>query len=111
MMGKYYTEQIEKDTSYRKEYEEGMAEFLQREHENATKQRHAVYTPEKFKADQGKYRAQFMEMLGFPLNKERETPTLIEKVFVVQDGNVNIYRMQSLFCGCIMVIRQALMKA
>ena len=103
MMDKYYTEQIEKDTSYRKEYEEGMAEFLQREHENATKQRHAVYTPEKFKADQEKYRAQFMEMLGFPLNKERETPTLIEKVFVVQDGNVNIYRMQYLFLGCIKV--------
>lgn len=103
MMSKYYTEQIEKDTLYRKEYAEGILDFLQREKDKATKLRHTLYTPEKYKAEQEKYRAEFIEMLGFPLNEERKTPTLVKKLFVAQDGNVNIYRMQYLFWGCIKV--------
>lgn len=103
MSNKYYTETIEKDTAYRKEYEEGIVAFLQQEKEKATKLRHSLYSPEKYKGEQEKYRGQFIEMLGFPLNKEREMPTLISKTFVAQDGNVNIYRMQYLFFGRIKV--------
>lgn len=103
MSSKYYTEQIEKDTRYRQEYEKGIADFLEQEKEKTTKNRCALFSPEKYKAAQEGYRQKFIEMLGFPLNKERETPMLIEKEFVAQDGNVNIYRMQFLFWGIVKV--------
>ena len=38
-------------------------------------------------------------MLGFPLTEERKTPKLSEKIFVAQDGDVNIYRLTFLFFG------------
>lgn len=100
---KYYAEEIEKDTRYRQEYADGIASFLDIEKAKATECRKAEFSPAQFKAAQEKYRAQFVEMLGFPLNKERETPTLLEKTFVAQDGNVNIYRMQFLFWGQVKV--------
>ena len=103
IMAKYYTENIEKDTVYRREYEQGIISFLEREKESATKRRYAFITPEKCKNEQEKYRAQFVEMLGFPLDKERVTPTLLEKKFIARDNNVNIYRMQFLFWGSVKV--------
>ena len=102
-MAKYYTENIEKDTKYRKEYQQSLTSFLEDEKENATKRRYVFFTPEKCKNEQEKYRAQFVEMLGFPLDKESETPRLIEKQFVAKDNNVNIYRMQFLFLGSVKV--------
>ena len=103
MSSKYYTEQIEKDTRYRKEYEKGIVDFLEEEKEKSTRLRCALFTPEKYKVEQENYRRQFMEMLGFPLNKERQTPTLVEREFVSQDDNVKIYRMQFLFWGVVKV--------
>ena len=102
-MAKYYTEEIEKDTRYRKEYAEGLVEFLRQEQEKATARRFAFFTPEQGRAEQEEYRQRFIEMLGFPLTTEREMPTLIEKQFVTQDGNVNMYRMQFLFWGTVKV--------
>ena len=102
-MAKYYTENIEKDTRYRREYEQSLVSFLECEKKNATKRRHAFFTPEKCKKEQGKYRAQFVEMLGFPLDKESVMPALHEKQFVIKDNNVNIYRMQFLFWGSVKV--------
>lgn len=100
---KYYAEEIEKDTRYRKEYADGIADFLKSEQAKATSLRYALFTPKKYKEAQEEYRKQFVKMLGFPLNKEKETPTLIEKVFVARDGNINIYRMQFLFWGAVKV--------
>ena len=102
-MGKYYTEKIEKDTRYRKEYGKSIADFLEQEKEKATKRRFAFFTPERCKVEQEKYRQQFAEMLGFPLSLERVTPNLLEKQFVAQDGNINIYRMQFLFWDTVKV--------
>ena len=102
-MGKYYTEEIEKDTRYRTEYEQSIAEFLEQEKQKATNHRYAFFTPEQCRAEQEKYRQQFVEMLGFPLTMERVTPTLIEKEFVVHDDNVKIYRMHFLFWGTVKV--------
>lgn len=100
---KYYTEEIEKDTWYRQNYEKDIADFLNREKEKAEKRRDAFFNPEGYKADQEGYRGQFLTMLGFPLDKEKEMPSLLEKTFVAQDGDVNIYRLQFLFWGCIKV--------
>ena len=76
---------------------------LEQEKQKATNRRYAFFTPEQCKATQAQYRMQFTEMLGFPLTVERVTPTLIEKQFVMQDGNVKIYRMQFLFWGTVTV--------
>lgn len=100
---KYYTEEIEKDTRYRQNYEKDIADFLNREKEKAEKRRDAFFNPEGYKADQEGYRGQFLTMLGFPLDREKEMPSLLEKTFVAQDGDVNIYRLQFLFWGCIKV--------
>lgn len=102
-MSRYYKEEIEKDTRYRKEYKDGIAEFLKQEHEKATQRRLAFFTPEKYKANQDEYRKQFIELLGFPLTTERVMPRLIEKQFVAKDGNVNIYRIQFLFWDTVKV--------
>ena len=92
-MDKYYSEKIEKDTKYRAEYWQGLNEFVQAEKNKADKSRSEFISPEKYKANPEFYRGKFVEMLGFPLTKKREMPT-VEKTFVAKDKNVNIYRMQ-----------------
>lgn len=95
---KYYNEPIEKDTAYRKEYVKGIEDFLN-ERKSATEAfRQDFISPEKYKKNPEFYREKFVELLGFPLKEKREI-SLLEKTFVVQDGNVNIYRMQFLFLG------------
>lgn len=93
----YYAEPIEKDTYYRKEYLRGINEFLQKEKTLAVDRRKTFFTPQNYKNEQERYREDFVKMLGFPLNREREVPTLAKKTFIMQDGNVNIYRMQFVF--------------
>lgn len=95
-MEKYYSEEIEKDTRYRKEYEDSLLAFIEEERNAAAKRRFLYANPENYKAHQELYRLDFIRMLGFPLNQEREVPTLKEEILVAKDGNVNIYRMQ--FC-------------
>lgn len=80
MTQKYYAEEIQKNTRYRTEYQDTIFEFLKCEKEKASKTRNAFFSPEKCKEEQENFRQQFIEMLGFPLNKEREIPALIEKV-------------------------------
>ena len=97
-MEKYYSEEIEKDTKYRREYLQGINEFLWGEKFAKDKERAQFISPEKYKKDSNFYREQFVRLLGFPLTMQREMPT-IEKSFVVKDKNVNIYRMQFEFWG------------
>ncbi len=103
MIKKYYAEEVEKDTRYRRDYEESLFEFLEEEKKKATKRRADYSSPENYKESQECYRQAFIKMLGFPLEKEREIPALKEQLFVSCDGNVNIYRMQFLFWGQIKV--------
>ena len=90
----YYSEPIEKNTRYRAEYEESIAHFLEAEKVIARKQREDFISPKLYKANTEKYRQLLIEQLGFPLQSKNETPHLIEKTFVANDKNVNIYRMQ-----------------
>lgn len=99
MENKYYHEEIVKFAHWREEYQETLFSFLENEKAAARSVREEYISPAKYKAAPEKYRNDFMEMLGFPLNKERTTPTLLKKEFVAEDGNVNIYRMQLLFFG------------
>ena len=103
MSQKYYAEEIEQNTRYRTEYQDSIFEFLEKGKSQASKYRFRNFSPEQYAENQEKYREKFIDMLGFPLNKEKTTPSLIEKVFVVQDGNVNIYRLQFLFWGVVKV--------
>ena len=97
-MKKYYSETIEKDTKYRAEYLQGIDEFLWAEKFEADKMRSQFISPEKYEKNPEFYREQFIALLGFPLTRPREMP-VVEKSFVVKDGNVNIYRMQFEFWG------------
>ena len=98
-MANYYSEDVEKDTVYRQEYVDGIKEYLKRAKERADEKRADYISPEKYKHNPEKYRRDFINQLGFPLTEKRETPVLKEKKFVVNDGNVNIYRMQFTFFG------------
>ena len=98
-MSKYYSEEIEKDSRYRREYLDGISEFLQNSKIKADKQRADYISPEKYKRNPEKYRGEFIKRLGYPLTACREVPTLSEKTFIAKDGNVNIYRMQLKFFG------------
>ena len=99
MENKYYHEEIVKFSHWREEYGESLFGFLENEKISAESLREEYISPEKYKANSENYRQDFIDMLGFPLNKKRETPTLLKKEFVAEDGNVNIYRMQLLFFG------------
>ena len=101
MENKYYEESIEKNTRYIKEYEEGITAFLQKEKEKANLKRKQFMSPNAYRANAEKYRREFINMLGFPLNQDFGKPKLLEKTFVIQDGNVKIYRMQFLVLKCI----------
>ena len=97
MEEKYYSEKIEKDVRYRKDYLDGLESFLSAEQKNAQARREKFFDLNAYQTEQENYREAFADMLGFPLNLKRETPVLQEKTFVVKDKNVNIYRMQLLF--------------
>lgn len=99
MTQKYYEEEVVRFSSWREEYVNSMVEFLQTEKTNAEKVREKFITPQTYRKNPIKYREKFIETLGFPLNSTRETPTLLKKQFVAQDGNVCIYRMQLGFFG------------
>lgn len=93
----YYSEPIEKNTKYRMEYEDSVASFLENEKLLAEKERENFISPKTYKENVEKYRELFIKQLGFPLQKKRDCPILIEKNLVVCDKNVNIYRMQFAF--------------
>lgn len=97
MNKKYYTEDVVRFSSWREEYQTSIDEYLQAEKEKSEQARAQFITPKKYKEKSQEYRKKLMNMLGYPLNAKRETPTLLKKEFVAQDGNVNIYRMQFSF--------------
>ncbi|MBQ8295122.1 MAG: dienelactone hydrolase family protein [Clostridia bacterium] len=99
MEKKYYTEEVVRFSPWREEYQQSIGEYLESEKEKAEGKRSQFISPEAYKADMGGYRKKLIDMLGYPLNGKRETPELLKKEFVAQDGNVNIYRMQLLFFG------------
>lgn len=96
---KYYAEEIEKDTRYRQDYVDGVNRFFDEQYSKTEENRNQFITPAQYQANPTFYRESLKQMLGFPLNLPTQTPELIEKTFVTQDGNVNIYRMQFLFFG------------
>lgn len=100
-MKKYYTEEIELDAPHRKAYADGIEKFLFQRREKEERTRSEYITPERYMTDPDFYRGEFVKMLGFPLTLPQEMPTLKNKSFVAQDGNVNIYKMQLTFFGCI----------
>ena len=95
-MKKYYSEEMQKDTSYRSEFLSGIETFLQGAKEKAIKNRERFITPNAYKANPESYREKFKDMLGFPLREKREMPK-VEKTFVCEDGNVDLYRMSFSF--------------
>ncbi len=97
-MKKYYSEEMQKDTPYRAEFLSGIENFLQDAKEKATKNREKFISPSAYKASPEEYREKFVDMLGFPLREKREMPT-VEKVFVCEDGNVDLYRLSFSFAN------------
>ena len=97
-MKKYYSEEIGKDTPYRAEFLSGIEAFLQTAKERATKNRERFITPKAYKNSPKKYREKFKDMLGFPLRDKREI-LAVEKIFVCEDGNVDLYRMSFSFAN------------
>ena len=95
----YYSEKIIKDTKERDEYREGIERFLDEAIAKANAKREEYLTPEKLIADPEKYRREFAELLGYPLTEKLQTPKLVEKVFVAEDGNIRIFRMRLEYFG------------
>ena len=95
-MGKYYSEDVVKDTSYRADYIDSINAFLLTEKEMAKPIRQAFITPEKYAKNPEFYREKLVQMLGFPLTERRGKLQLLENTFVARDKNVDIYRMQFL---------------
>lgn len=91
-MNEYYSEKIEKDTSYRAAYIDGIESFLENSKRKTDEVRRGFITPEKYKSAPEFYREKFTDMLGFPLREKREKP-VVNKYFVATDRNVDIYRM------------------
>ena len=99
-MEKYYSEDVAKDRLERREYLQSLYDFARLSKEKAAEKRAAFMCPARDCEDPEAYRAKYVEMLGYPLTEEQETPVCTAKNLVATDKNVNIYRMQFLFpCG------------
>ena len=94
MKNKYYSEKKIKNSRYRVEYAESIAAFLKENNELFKEKRRMRASPKELRRDPDKYRSLFTEMLGFPLTTMKAVPVLKQKLFVAEDGNVEIYRMQ-----------------
>ena len=88
-----YCEKIKKDTSFRSDYYEGILSFLNEQKDIEEHIRQDLFSAVNYKQDPEKYRRKFLEMLGFPLLEDARNVYLKEKIFIVQDKNVNIYRL------------------
>ena len=94
----YYSEPIERDTCYRQDYVDTTGQWLQRLQQEAAEERSAFMTPEAYAETPEQFRQQFIEMLGFPLNRPVPMPECTV-TFVATDDDVDIYRMQFTFFG------------
>ena len=97
-MNDYYSEPIERDTCWRQDYVDGINRWLETCRREAAVERAAFMTPEAYAAAPEEYRRKLIEMLGFPLNSAVPVPECTA-VFVAEDDNVDIYRMQFTFFG------------
>ena len=93
-MNNYYSEELNPKSIYRQDYVDSLNKFVDDELASRKAQRKLLITPSAYKDNQEFYRAEFIKMLGFPLNLKQQMPLLLKKDFVAIDGNVNIYRMQ-----------------
>ena len=97
---KFYTEKIDKNDSYRKEYADGIKSFLKTERAKRNGDRRKYISPETFAENQEKYRRYYIDMLGYPLTTDRKSAKLFSEQFVASDGNVDIFRLRfSVFGG------------
>ena len=98
-MKKYYSEDVEKNTEFRRDYLDGVERFIQDGFIKASERRSDFMTPEKYAANPEFYRSELIKTLGFPLCGRFEIPDLTYKKFVAEDNGVNIFRMQLRFFG------------
>lgn len=94
-----YCEEIVKNSAKRQDYVDTIKDYLETERLKADERRKVFISPKSLRENVGKYREEYIKMLGFPLTEERKTPELSEKIFVAKDGDVNIYRLTFLFFG------------
>jgi acetyl esterase/lipase len=92
----YYSEPIERDTHWRQDYIDTTDQWLQGLQQEAAAERADFMSPEAYAADPEHFRRQFVDMLGFPLNRPVPVPECTS-TFVAADGDVDIYRMQFTF--------------
>lgn len=100
MKKKYYSEEIIRDAPYRLEYRDTITAFLEKENEKRKTQRRAFFNPVDYRNNPERFKQLYLDTVGFPLNADcDEKVELLQKKFVVKDGNVNIYRMQFSLMG------------
>lgn len=92
----YYKEDVEKNTIMREEYIDSLTDFIHTEKKLCDLARKKYISPEKLFADNQKYRNDFINVLGFPLNKGKREISLIGKEYVTTDRNVKIFRVRFL---------------
>ncbi len=95
----YYSEDIKKDTKERNDYSTSIYEYLQEQRKLFDLKREKYINAEKLILNTEKYRNEFIDVLGYPLNEKRTDIALLKKEFVAKDKNVEIYRMQFLIFG------------
>ena len=83
-----YCEEIVKNSAKRQDYVDTIKDYHETERLKADERRKVFISPKSLRENVGKYREEYIKMLGFPLTEERKTPKLSEKIFVAQDGDV-----------------------
>ena len=100
-MSKYYGEELNPKNEFRSDYESSLTAFVDENLFNAKEQRKKFFSPTDYKINPDFYHEQYVNGLGFPLNKPLPKPKLISKTLWTKDGNVNIYRVQLLLLDSI----------
>ena len=87
-----YKEEPVKDDPLRKDYLNGINCFIEKTLACAMRKRAEYITPEKLAKARERYRKEYLDMLGYPLNTEDIRLERGEKTFVSERNGVKIYR-------------------
>ena len=88
-----YKEKIDCGNMYRQEYRKGIEDLIKNLASKAKDNRKGIV--EGIKSNPEEYRQKLKDMLGWPINGKKEDGIpKVNKIFVANDGEVSIYRMQ-----------------
>lgn len=78
---------------YRQEYADSITRFIEKKANETYKIREEFMPPKKLIENHAFYRNEYLKMIGYPIDMEKDTPPKVESVYVGEDDMSKIYRL------------------